>query len=97
MIDKFVETYTKKLATRPECIKISTRNITEEDGSKTYEICVFAHSDDIGRLIGKEGKMIGSLKTPHFGSKSQRWAKLQNLYPSSKLTIAYKLAKLGAP
>lgn len=71
MIDKFVETYTKKLATRPECIKISTRNITEEDGSKTYEICVFAHSDDIGRLIGKEGKMIGSLKTLISGAKAK--------------------------
>ena len=71
MIDKFVETYTKKLATKPECIEISTRNIAEEDGSRTCEICVSAHSDDIGRLIGKEGKMIGSLKTLISGAKAK--------------------------
>ncbi|HIV49736.1 KH domain-containing protein [uncultured Helicobacter sp.] len=71
MIKKFVETYTKKIATKPECIEISAHTITEEDGSKTYEICVLAHPDDVGRLIGKEGKMIGSLKTLISGAKAK--------------------------
>ncbi|PAU99483.1 RNA-binding protein [Helicobacter sp. TUL] len=71
MIEKFVETYTKKLATKPECIGVSSRDITEEDGSITREICVLAHSDDLGRLIGKEGRMIGSLKTLISGAKAK--------------------------
>lgn len=71
MIETFVEKYAQKIVTKPECIKVQSRTDKDSKGLSFKEICIFAHSSDVGRLIGKEGKMIGSLKTVISGAKAK--------------------------
>ena len=35
------------------------------------EITIYAHSEDVGKLIGKEGKMINAIKTVISGCKAK--------------------------
>ncbi|GIT99025.1 KH domain-containing protein [Sulfurovum sp. TSL1] len=67
MVKDFLLSYTKLLVHNPEDISIE---ITEVDESFD-EITIFANSEDIGKLIGKEGKMINSIKTVISGCKAK--------------------------
>ena len=40
-----------------------------ENGVK--QIIIYTHQEDVGKLIGKEGKMIGSIKTLISGCKAK--------------------------
>ncbi len=71
MVETFVEKYTQKIVTKPDCIKIQSRVDRDSKGLSFKEICIFAHPNDVGRLIGKEGKMISSLKTLISGAKAK--------------------------
>ena len=53
MIERFVEEYAKKLALYPD--KVSVR--VQKKGSGV-EITLFSSQEDMGRFIGKNGKMI---------------------------------------
>jgi predicted RNA-binding protein YlqC (UPF0109 family) len=66
MIEKFVEDFAKLIVSDPESIK--TESIENGD---LYEITIYAHQDDLGKLIGKDGKMIGAIKTFISGCKAK--------------------------
>jgi predicted RNA-binding protein YlqC (UPF0109 family) len=67
MVTDFLLTYTKLLVNNPEDISI---DITEIDEGFD-EISIFANSEDVGKLIGKEGRMINSIKAVISGCKAK--------------------------
>ena len=67
MVENFIAEYAKLLSSKPEKIEV-----IREDINDTYsEITINASGDDAGKLIGKEGKMIGSIKTLITGCKAK--------------------------
>lgn len=67
MTADFVSTYAKLLVNNPDTIKVE---ITEIDEGFD-EITLYAHSEDVGKLIGREGRMINSIKTVISGCKAK--------------------------
>jgi len=67
MVKDFLLSYARLLVNNPEDISIE---ISEVDESMD-EITIFANSEDIGKLIGKEGRMINSIKTVISGCKAK--------------------------
>jgi len=66
MVADFIAQFAKLIATHPEDIKVEVQ--TEGEVS---EITLFANQADVGKLIGKEGKMIGAIKTVISGCKAK--------------------------
>ncbi|NOQ31717.1 MAG: KH domain-containing protein [Helicobacteraceae bacterium] len=66
MIGNFVADFAKMIASHPEDIRVETK-----DSEDFVEIALFANQADIGKLIGKEGKMIGAIKTLISGCKAK--------------------------
>ena len=66
MIAEFVASFAKLIASNPEDIKVEVK-----EGDEVTEILLFANQADIGKLIGKEGKMIGAIKTVISGCKAK--------------------------
>ncbi|RDU71331.1 KH domain-containing protein [Helicobacter aurati] len=57
-VEKFLEIYLKKIVKYPEHIAIK-----RELGKKSdYMLCIEAAEKDVGKIIGKDGKMISALK-----------------------------------
>lgn len=67
MINDFLLTYTKLLVTQPQVVSLNVDSIDEEFD----EITIFVSPQDIGKLIGKEGKMINAIKTVISGCKAK--------------------------
>jgi len=67
MITDFLLSYTKLLVNNPEDISIEIKEIDEGFD----EITIFANSEDVGKLIGKAGKMINSIKAVISGCKAK--------------------------
>lgn len=67
MVEDFIEAYVKKIVTEPNKIRI----IKTELDMNFYEIEILSSSQDAGRLIGKDGKMIGAIKTFVSGIKAK--------------------------
>ena len=67
MVKEFLLSYTKLLVNNPEDITIEISEVDENSD----EIIIFANSEDIGKLIGKEGRMINSIKTVISGCKAK--------------------------
>ncbi|WP_309496705.1 KH domain-containing protein [Sulfurovum sp.] len=67
MVDAFLSSYTKLLVEHPEDISIEIQEMDESFD----EITIFANSEDIGKLIGKQGRMINSIKTVISGCKAK--------------------------
>jgi len=67
MVSQFVLEYSKLLVSHPEDISVSIKNIEENYD----EITIVANSEDVGKLIGKEGRMINSIKTVISGCKAK--------------------------
>lgn len=67
MVEDFIKEYVKKIVIRPEAIHIQTQDLEDD----TREITIFADAEDVGRLIGRDGKMVGSLKTFISGTKAK--------------------------
>lgn len=67
MVEDFIKEYVKKIVIRPEVIDIQTQDLEDD----TREITIFADAEDVGRLIGRDGKMVGSLKTFISGTKAK--------------------------
>lgn len=55
----FILSCAKLIATKPEAIRLEIESVDE----KTNEVTIFADECDLGRLIGKDGKMAGSIRT----------------------------------
>jgi len=66
MIAEFVASFAKLIASNPEDIRVEVK-----EGGEVTEILLFANQADIGKLIGKEGKMIGAIKTVISGCKAK--------------------------
>ena len=67
MVENFVRDFAKLIASRPEDIVVKRTNIAENFD----EIIIYAHKEDAGKLIGKEGRMINALKTVIGGCKAK--------------------------
>ena len=66
MIAEFVASFARLIASNPEDIRVEVK-----EGDEVTEILLFANQADIGKLIGKEGKMIGAIKTVISGCKAK--------------------------
>ena len=66
MIADFVAQFAKLIASNPDDIRVEVKEC-----DKIIEIILFANQSDIGKLIGKEGKMIGAIKTVISGCKAK--------------------------
>ncbi len=67
MVNDFLISYAKLLVNNPEDISIEIAEIDENFD----EITLFANSEDVGKLIGKNGRMINSIKTVISGCKAK--------------------------
>jgi len=67
MVKDFLISYAKLLVNNPEDISVEIDEVDENFD----EITLFANSEDIGKLIGKEGRMINSIKTVISGCKAK--------------------------
>ena len=67
MVTDFLLSYTKLLVDNPEDISVKIAEVDENFD----EITLFAHSEDIGKLIGKDGRMINAIKTVISGCKAK--------------------------
>ncbi len=66
MIADFVAQFARLIASNPDEIRVE---IKESD--EITEIVLYANQADIGKLIGKSGKMIGAVKTVISGCKAK--------------------------
>ena len=67
MVTDFIKSYIDLIAEYPEDIQIQKKDINETFS----EIIIKAHSEDVGKLIGKNGNMINALKTMVNGCKAK--------------------------
>ena len=66
MIADFVADFAKLIATHPDDVRVEM-----QEGDEVTEIVLYANQEDIGKLIGKSGKMIGAIKTVISGCKAK--------------------------
>jgi hypothetical protein len=66
MVTDFVAQFARLIASHPEDIRVEAH-----EGDEITEIVLFANQADVGKLIGKEGKMIGAIKTVISGCKAK--------------------------
>ena len=67
MVQEFVLSYAKLIVAHPEALTIELAEIDEA----ANEITIFADPEDVGKLIGKEGRMINAVKTVISGCKAK--------------------------
>jgi len=67
MISEFVSTYAKMIVNHPEDIAVDSKKIHDT----FFEVTIIANSNDIGKLIGKNGNMINAMKTILNGCKAK--------------------------
>ena len=67
MVEDFIREFTLLLVDKPELVTIENKKVDDSYS----EITIYAHKSDTGKLIGKEGKMINSLKTVISGCKAK--------------------------
>ncbi|NPA50161.1 MAG: KH domain-containing protein [Epsilonproteobacteria bacterium] len=68
MVKDFILNYAKLIATYPDVIKVEIVDNISEDYS---DIIVYAKPIDVGKLIGKKGKMINAIKAVISGCKAK--------------------------
>ncbi len=67
MVTEFIEEYAKLIVDKSDKLKVSIESV-----NPTFSIItIYADKSDTGRLIGKDGKMISSLKTIISGCKAK--------------------------
>ncbi len=65
-VENFLQLYVKKIVNHPELVFVE--RVNKEDG---YEFIIHADSSDIGKIVGKDGKMITSIKAFITGCKAK--------------------------
>ncbi len=65
MVEKFIEEFAKLIVDKPEAVRIERNDIDDTFS----EIIIYSDKGDVGKLIGKDGKMISSIKTVVGGCK----------------------------
>ena len=66
MVTDFVAQFARLISAYPDDIRVDA-----VEGDEMMEIILYANQADIGKLIGKEGKMIGAIKTVISGCKAK--------------------------
>jgi len=66
VIADFVAQFARLIASNPDDIRVEV-----QEGDEVTEIVLYANQSDIGKLIGKSGKMIGAIKTVISGCKAK--------------------------
>jgi len=66
MIADFVAQFARLIASHPDDIRVEV-----QEGDEITEIVLYSNQSDIGKLIGKSGKMIGAIKTVISGCKAK--------------------------
>ena len=66
MVADFIAQFAKLIASHPEDVRVEVASKDEFS-----EITLYANQADVGKLIGKEGKMIGAIKTVISGCKAK--------------------------
>jgi hypothetical protein len=66
MISEFVAQFAKLITSYPQDVRVEVK-----EGDEVTEIVLYANQADVGKLIGKEGKMIGAIKTVISGCKAK--------------------------
>jgi hypothetical protein len=66
MVTDFVAEFARLIASHPEDVRVEAN-----EGDEMTEIILYANQADVGKLIGKEGKMIGAIKTVISGCKAK--------------------------
>ncbi len=66
MVADFIAHFAKLVATYPDDVRVEMHTTGD-----VAEITLFANQADVGKLIGKEGKMIGAIKTVISGCKAK--------------------------
>jgi len=66
MIADFVAQFARLIASHPDDIRVEV-----QEGDEITQIVLYANQADIGKLIGKSGKMIGAIKTVISGCKAK--------------------------
>jgi predicted RNA-binding protein YlqC (UPF0109 family) len=67
---QFIRSYLQLVVTRPERLELS---IIDEGEEEFGEILILADKSDVGRIIGKKGLLISSLKNLIDGCKAKGW------------------------
>jgi predicted RNA-binding protein YlqC (UPF0109 family) len=67
MVRDFILSYARLVATHPEALRIEVEPMDEHGD----EITLYADPSDVGKLIGKEGRMINAVKTVISGCKAK--------------------------
>lgn len=67
MVQDFVLSYAKMIVQNPESVSVDVNSVDDA----LAEITLFADSEDVGKLIGKEGRMINAIKTVISGCKAK--------------------------
>jgi hypothetical protein len=67
MIKEFVETFATLIAEQPEQVNVELHHVDEWFS----EVVIYSSREDVGKLIGKEGKMIKAIKTLISGCKAK--------------------------
>lgn len=67
MIEDFVASFAKLIATEPSLIDVRKNDVDPNFS----EIIIYAHQQDVGKIIGKDGNMINSIKTVVSGCKAK--------------------------
>ena len=67
MVEDFILSYASLVAKYPKKLRVETHDLNDEYG----EITLFADKEDVGKLIGKEGRMINAIKTVISGCKAK--------------------------
>ena len=70
MVSDFVANFARMITTYPDDVRVKETLVDSQHGEVT-EITLYANQADIGKLIGKEGKMIGAIKTVISGCKAK--------------------------
>ncbi|MEA3383601.1 MAG: KH domain-containing protein [Campylobacterota bacterium] len=67
MITEFVSSYAQMIVNNPSDIEVELNEINET----FFEVTIKANSEDVGKLIGKNGNMINAIKTILNGCKAK--------------------------
>ncbi len=67
MIQDFIECYAKLLVSDPNSVKVEILSSTDD----CDELHILVNPDDIGKIIGKDGKMINAIKSVISGCKAK--------------------------
>ncbi|WP_457606109.1 KH domain-containing protein [Nitratifractor sp.] len=67
MVNDFILSYARLIVKHPDALRVESRE--QDEGFE--EITLYADAEDVGKLIGKEGRMINAIKTVISGCKAK--------------------------